>query len=406
MRKKGVSYIVTAVILIAGLLLLQYNKPKTINWFESYVNTHKIPYGTIVANQLMTNTLFKGKVEQVYQPPYEFLSGSDSIQGLYVFVNNGISFEKSELNKLLEWTAKGNKVFIASENFEENLSDTLNFETGYQYGGFEIAQKQEHRLVNPSLKRSRPFTYEKKNYVSFFKSIDTMSMKALATVQITQGDSDEPMEEITTVKTAFGKGQIILSTFPKGFTNYFILKDDNKDYTAGLLSYFGDSQRIYMDNYYKSGKSFYTSPMYIFLNTKELKWAYYTVLIGGLLYIIFEGKRKQRYIPVVKPLQNQTLAFTRTISDMYFEKGDRKSISEHKINYFLNYIKSRYYLIAVNKEEEFYKNVSARSGNDLEETTRLFNYMDELRGSSEISESQLIKLNKLIQKFKSKSDGK
>ncbi|UWX53991.1 DUF4350 domain-containing protein [Maribacter litopenaei] len=406
MGKKGLPYIVTAIILIAGLMLLQYNKPKTINWFESFVSTHKIPYGTYVVNDLMTNNLFKGKVQQVHLPPYEFLSSSDSLRGIYVFVNNSISFEKAELHRLLEWTAKGNKVFIASENFEENLSDTLNFETGYQYGGFEIAQKQKHHLVNPTFKKSHSYIYERENYVTFFKEIDTIQMKVLSTVKLDTTNSEWPIEKITSVKSPFGKGEIILSTFPKGFTNYFILKDDNKDYTAGLLSYFGDSQRIYMDNYYKSGKAFYTSPMYIFLNTKELKWAYYMVLIGGLFYIIFEGKRKQRPIPVVKPLQNQTLAFTRTISDMYFEKGDRKSIVEHKINFFLNYIKSRYYLGNISKEEEFYRNVSARSGNGIEETTRLFNYMDDLRSSPEVSESQLVQLNKLIQKFKSKSNGK
>lgn len=406
MRKKGISYIVTAVILVAGLLLLQYNKPKTINWFESYVSTHKIPYGTFVLNDLMENLVFKEKVQQVHVPPFEFLADMPSKKGIYAFVNNGVFFEEAELNRLLEWTAEGNTLFIASEGFEETLRDTLGFELGTRYAGFEVTQDQEHRLENPNLKSCKTYAYKKESFVTVFEAIDTINSVALATVELLEEGNDKKSRDVTAIKSPFGKGEIILSTFPKAFTNYFILEDDNREYTAGLLSYFGQAEHIYLDNYYKSGKSFYTSPMYIFLNTKELKWAYYLVLIGGLIYIIFEGKRKQRPIPVVKPLQNQTLAFTRTISDMYFEKGDTKSIAEHKINYFLHDIRSRYYLGNVTKEEEFYKSVSARSGNSLADTKSLFKLMDELRSSDQVSEHQLKQLNNLIQKFKSKNDGK
>lgn len=406
MRKKGISYIVTALILIVGLLILQYSKPRTINWFESYVSTHKIPYGTFVANELLENRLYHEKVQQIYVPPFEFLSGTDSKKGIYAFVNNRVAFEEAELNQLLEWTAEGNTLFIASEGFEETLRDTLGFEIRTRYAGFEVSQNQEHQLVNPYLKSDRRYTYDKESLITVFEELDTINASVLATVKVPNQEGDGSVQDVTAIKSPFGKGEIILSTFPKAFTNYFVLEDDNRDYTAGILSYFGRSENIYMDNYYKSGKSFYTSPMYIFLNTKELKWAYYMVLIGGLIYIIFEGKRKQRPIPVVKPLQNQTLAFTRTISDMYFEKGDGKSIAEHKINYFLNYIKTRYYIGNITKEDDFYSNVSARSGNSLEETKILFKLMDELRSQDQVSEDQLKRLNNLIQKFKSQSNGK
>lgn len=406
MRKKGMSYIVTAVILIAGMLLLQYSKPKTINWFESYVSTHKIPYGTYVVNELLENQLYKGKVEQVTNPPFEFLKGTETKKGIYAFVNNRVAFEKAELERLLEWTAEGNTLFIASESFEETLRDTLGFELGTRYAGFEVSQNQEHQLVNPILNNGESYSYKKENFVTVFEALDTISSTVLATVYVPQEESNETIKEVTAIKSPFEKGDIILSTFPKAFTNYFILEEENREYTAGLLSYFGQAENIYLDNYYKSGKAFYTSPMYIFLNTKELKWAYYLVLIGSLIYILFEGKRKQRPIPVVKPLKNQTLAFTRTISDMYFEKGDGKSIAEHKINYFLHFIKSHYYIGNVTKEEEFYKRVSARSGNSIEETKTLFKLMDGLRSSDQVTESQLKNLNNLIEKFKSKNNGK
>lgn len=342
----------------------------------------------------------------MHTPPFEFLNKENTPQGTYVFINKNVAFEKTELNELLNWTSQGNTLFIASESFETDLKDTLGIETKVLYGGFEVAQKQKHQLVNQSLKGKHPFNYEKVNFVTVFEKIDTVNTTALATVKVAKNENEKDLEGLTVIKKPFGKGEIILSTFPKAFTNYFVLQENNKDYTAALVSYFDDSKNIYMDNHYKSGKAVYTSPMYIFLNTKELKWAYYIALIGSLLYIVFEGKRKQRAIPVIKPLQNQTLAFTKTISDMYFEKGEKKMIVEHKINYFLNYLKSRYYLDNTTIGDDFYQRLAARSGKTFEETTTMFAYIEKLKNSSQITDNELIKLNKLIQKFKSEIDAK
>ena len=198
-----------------------------------------------------------------------------------------------------------------------------------------------------------------------------------------------------------------MTSFPKAFTNYFILKDNNLEYTAGLLSYLDRNGQIYMDNFHKSGKSFYTSPMYLFLNTKEFKWAYYLILIGALIYIIFEGKRKQRAIPVVTPLKNQTLAFTRTIADMYFEKGELPLITKHKIDYFLEYIRSKLHASTQNLEDEaFLRNLAMRSNTDLKEVKALMNLISKLKAKQFVTETELKNLNQKIQAFKANVDGK
>ncbi|MEO1013396.1 MAG: hypothetical protein AAFX53_19035 [Bacteroidota bacterium] len=64
MGKKGGVYIIIAVVALALLMLLQYNTPKKINWFPSYVGHHKIPFGTYVLNDVMTK-LFPETLSQV-----------------------------------------------------------------------------------------------------------------------------------------------------------------------------------------------------------------------------------------------------------------------------------------------------------------------------------------------------
>ena len=405
MLKKGGECIVFAGITIAIIMVLEYDKPKEVNWFPSYVSQHKMPYGTYVLNALMEN-IFLENTKEIYSPPYEFLSDNDSIEGTYFFVNNKILFGESELNYLLDWTARGNTLFIASNNFEEQLLDTLKLDTSTLYGGSGIQDRFLHQLVNPSLKMTIPIPYQKEYSATYFNKIDRLNTKIIGIIGNDASDDTINKEYINVIKQSFGSGEIILTTFPKAFTNYFILKNDNKDYTAGLLSYIDDSRTILIDKHYKSGKTFYSSPMYVFLNTKELKWAYYIVLIGALIYVVFEGKRKQRAIPIISPLKNQTLIFTRTIADMYFEKGAQNKITNYKIDCFLEYIRSHYYLNTLNQDASFYRNLAMRTNHSEDEITQLFKLVERLKNKDKISDTELKKLNSSIENFKSKADGK
>lgn len=405
MGKKGKIYIIIALVTMAILMLLQYSKPKEVNWFPSFVAQHKIPYGTFVLNDLMEKK-FEENLRQTYKPPFELLQSDSTLHGTYFFLNNNISFGKIEFNSLLDWTSKGNTLFIASNGFEDALKDTLHIKTSSLYAQLGEDQKQWHSLLHPKLDNGTTFEFNKDSYATYFSEIDTLNARGVGQVHYVLEEDSEKDKKLNVIKQSFGKGQIILCAFPKAFTNYFILEADNKDYTAGLLSHIDYNKPIYMDNHYKSGKSFYTSPMYIFLNTKEFKWAYYIALIGVLLYVVFEGKRKQRAIPVVLPLKNQTLAFTRTIADMYFEKGEQKSITDHKIDYFLEYIRSHFHLGTLKQDDEFYRSLASRSNHSLDEIRALFSFMEKLKIRSVITNNDLKKLNTLIEKFKFIADGK
>ncbi len=399
MFKKGGIYIIISVVTVGLILLLEYNKPKQVNWFPSYVSHHKIPYGTYVLNDLL-DKFFPDKVTQVNRPPFEFLTSSDTARGTYFFVNDNINFGETELNTLLDWVSLGNTLFVASDGFEEQLLDTLHLEQESIFSRDQLKPKFQHKLVNPRLKNDE-VSFEKDYYALTFNEIDSLNTIILGAVKM-----DKDSTNVNVIKQPFGQGEIILSAFPKAFTNYFILKDKHSEYTVGLLSYLNRKGEIYVDNHHKTGKSFYTSPMYLFLNTKEFKWAYYLVLIGALIYVIFEGKRKQRAIPVLTPLKNQTLAFTRTIADMYFENGEQKQITEHKIAYFLEYIRSRLHMSTQLLDDAFLKSLAVRSNNELENVKGLFGWIETLQSKNQITDSELEKLNKKIEAFKAKVDGK
>ncbi|WP_179336216.1 DUF4350 domain-containing protein [Winogradskyella costae] len=404
MSKKGKIYIILLAFTILAIVVLEMNKPKAINWFPSYATHHKIPFGTYVFNDQLKRIV--DSVSIVDRPPFEYLKNK-SVNGTYLFYNGGIAFGKEELNSLLDWVSNGNTLVVAAADFEEKLLDTLNLNTQSVYTFDNFNNEYQVKLVNSAIGADKSYKYDRSNTFFHFNKIDTLKTSVIGLIDTYRGENTS-MEDtlISTIKQPFGDGEIILSTFPQAFTNYFMLQSPNQNYTAGLLSYIDTSKPVYVDTYYKTGKTFYTSPMYLFLNTQSLKWAYYLVLIGALIYIIFEGKRKQRAIPIVKPLRNQTVDFTRTIANMYYESGKHKDISLHKVHHFLEYIRNTLHLSTSEINTSFISNLAARSNNTVEDTQTLFKLIDSLNQKNDISNIELERLNTLIEQFKSHNQWK
>lgn len=393
------------LLALALVIYMESSIDDEINWYPSYTKTDKIPYGTYVLHDLIEKSWATDNFKEVRQPPYEFLSDSSDIKGTYLFVNDYILFGEDESHKLLSWVSKGNTLFIAARGIGETILDTLSIDTDlyYDYDNFE--RKPLVNLVNPKLRRNRPYYHDVETTVGFFNEVDTLHTTALGTFGLVVEKDTLTITEprVNFVKQGFGKGEIIIHLIPETFTNYFILKEDNYTYTKSALSYLNQNEVLYWDNHYKNGKTTYTSPLYIFFQNRYLKWAYYILLIGTFIWVVFEGRRKQRSIPIIKPLPNQTLTYTKTIAGMYLDKKDHKSIVKHQINHFLEFVRSTYTLDTNVISEEFITKLSTKSDNTLEETKLLINYMVALRSKSIVSQEELLELNKRIEAFKNQN---
>ena len=414
MSKKSKILIIVIVALVSLLTFLEASQPEELNWFPSYAKTDKIPLGTYVFHDLLTSAKEKEELREVNLPPYELLTGdtSQEFSYTYLFINETISFDEDELNKLLDWTSQGNTLFISAKRMSSNLLDTLHLKTNNLLQADNLTTQPIVNLTHTKLKKDKSFLYDRDTYVPYFSEIDTSTTVVLGYTQLYEDSLEVTKKNVNFIKQGFGQGKIILHTLPEVFTNYFILKNKNYQYTEGAISYINpnpelDSDRntrhqILWDNYYKAGKKIYTSPLYFLLSNRYLRWGYYTVLIAALLFIIFEGKRKQRAIPVIEPLKNQTLAFVRTISGMYYEKQQHKEIAIKQNVLFLDYVRSVLRVPTDHLDEKTLKTIAARSNNDLDTTKTLFTYFKTLNTKTVVTKEELFKLHKLISDFKNK----
>lgn len=384
--------------MLAGLVYMEATKPQPINWFPSYDKADKIPLGTFVLHKLMADS-FKDDFEEIDRPPFEFLQ-EKSIDGNYFFVNDAIDFDSNEIDSLFTWASKGNTIFVSANYFGEKLLDTLNLKMKSEVSVSNIETEPLVKLVNTNLASERIFHIKKDRPLRYFSKIDTVSQTVLGVSGIYEKSLKIKNPLVNFIKLPMENGTIFLHSQPEVFSNFFLLSGENAAYTAALLAYINNGETLYWDNYYKSGKHINISPLRVLLGNKYFKWAYYFVLIGMLLFVIFEGKRKQRSIPIVKPLTNKTYEYTKTIAGMYLDKNEYHAIAHKQIVLFLEYIRTKLRLPTEHTNERFYKSVAERSGNTLVDTLELFTLIEKINSQNNTGKEELLKLYQKINTFK------
>ncbi len=383
-------------LILLALTFLEANEPEPLNMNASYSGKDKIPLGTFAFFESWKNTR---EIEEINQPPFEFLDKEEPPEGIYFFLNDYVVFDDNELNKILAWVSRGNTVFVSAGYIGKNLLDTLNLEARTDLRNTDFKSRPGLKLKNSRKNFELNFDIE----ALTFTKTDSLELNILGTSVF----SDEPSDEKPNfVQTSFGKGQIFVHSTPEAFSNYFLLQQQNYQYAEDVLAYLDPNKDLLWDNYYKSGKSFYSSPLYYLLGKKPLKWAYYFVLLATVLYLIFQGKRRQRPIPIVKTLENKTYDYTRNISNLYLEQDRYREMTLKKNELFLDYIRSQYRLSTQELNSDFEEKLSTKSGNTEKETKELFSKIRQLKAQESISKEEFLQLTRAIASFKNPENGR
>lgn len=383
-------------LIVLALTFLEANEPEPLNMNVSYSGKDKIPLGTFAFFESWKNTR---EIKEINQPPFEFLAKEEPSEGIYFFLNDYVVFDKNELNKVLDWVSRGNTIFVSAGYIGKNLLDTLNLEARTDLSNTDFKSRPGLKLRNNQKNFRLNFDIE----ALTFTKTDSLEHNILGTAVF----SDEPSDEKPNfIQTSFGKGQILVHSTPEAFSNYFLLQEENYQYAEDVLAYLDPNKDLLWDNYYKSGKSFYSSPLYYLLGNKPLKWAYYFVLLATVLYLIFQGKRRQRPIPIVKTLENKTYDYTRNISNLYLEQNRYREMTLKKIELFLDYIRSQYRLSTQELNSDFEEKLTAKSGNTEKETKELFSKIRQLKAQENISREEFLQLTRAIASFKNQKYGR
>lgn len=398
MNKTVNIYIALLLLIFIGAAAIEFSKPKPINWSPTYNETHKIPYGTYIIYEQLKKLFIESEVKNIQVTPYEYYNdlynwqdSSYNTSGTYLLINDYSALDDISAQELLDFTSHGNDVFMATHYPPQNIQDSLGIDVKNDYS---FKGKAEFSFTNQAFKKDS-ITIEKGLGNYYFAKLDSLNTLVLGYQKF------DSISRVNYVKVKHGKGYFFIHLQPVVFTNYHLLKKNNNKYAEAALSYI-KNDTIHFDSRNKIGTDLGNSPLRFILKTPPLRWAWTIALLTLICFIIFNAKRKQRIVKVIKPNVNTTVAFTKTIANLYYETKDHNTIIKKKTTYFLEDLRRTFHLDTQLLDEKFMKNLSLKSNKKQDDIKRLINLILQLKAKRNCDEADLLRLNKAIEAFYTK----
>jgi len=399
MFKGNKKYVWLFVAMFAVVVVLQYFLPKPINWDRTYSRKDKAPFGTYAIHQLLKPS-YAEKVIINSKTIYNLKSDSITRNAL-LLINSDIRLSPTDLKTLLEFVNNGNVVMLAGNNFYGKLADTLHINTRQK--SFSYFMHLDSLIKQPGIQlkfcatnlEQKTYKYPMLCYDSYFSTFDTTRLSIVSV------DSDNMP---VVLRAQMGKGEVYLVSVPDVFANYFVVDHENREYPYTLLSMLSkSSDTIIWDEYYKDFNEKKDSPFKLIFENDALYSAYLLLIFVLLAHMIFDGRRRQRAIPVLEPVKNTTLEFVEVISHVFYNSKGHHHIAAERVKYFYDSIRSRFGLDTSVLDEHFFLLLSDLSGYDVKLIKQLFKYCARLKTSDAATEYDLIELNRQINNFNNNS---
>lgn len=391
--KKNKYYIILLLV-FSILVYAEYTKPKPIDWTVTYSSEDKIPYGTFVLREELKMAFPEKGIIDNDKSYSQFFT--EEVKASILLINYDFSPSSLDLELLLNHAKKGNNLFVAATYFSRKFSDTLGFIQ--DFGAAELLFTDSLHTLSFTHEKlaNRKYIYKRALTNSIFGKFDTLKTTVL-------GNSENG---VNFIKIKYGKGNVFIHLEPMVFTNYNLLAEKNFQYAFNSLSYLPYGEVIW-DKYYQSGRGqngksargVGQTPLYFILENPPLHYAWSILLLGMILYILFEGKRRQRIIPVITPPKNSSLEFVEIIGRLYLHRASHKDLAEKKFNYFTDFLRTNYHLKLNELTTEYSEKISEKTGTDKLLIVTIFNAYEQIASKVSISEKELFNFNTKIEDF-------
>ncbi|HQQ96972.1 MAG TPA: DUF4350 domain-containing protein [Cyclobacteriaceae bacterium] len=398
------SYIIYLSIALGLFVLVKLTEPRGFDWTPTCDAQDKNPYGAWVLSQVLPSIFPLHKITYSNRTPYELKDSLATSESLFILAP-AIHFSKEDTEALLSHVEKGGVVLISAESIWGKLADTLCLSTPsylFQNGIKAVRADSSYLQFQKAPLDTSYYQFGKNSIQHYFQIYDKKFRKDSSEylrvwnegTTIAVNEYDHPV----TIRHPWGKGYFLLNSTPLVFTNINILQPGANAFASTSLSYLPQQNVRWME-YYSAGRREAVTPLRFILRTPPLTWAYYISVITLLVFMIFEGKRRQRTIPILPPLQNTSMEFATTLGNLYYQRGDHRDIAEKKILYFFDQLRQRYHLNPIHRDTNFFELASRKTGHTVSEVTALFKLIDAVLQQKEMTAIQLIELNNEIEKF-------
>lgn len=383
------KYIIIGSVLITAYLLAQYFKPTPTNWTPTYLAEDKIPFGTYILRQRITDVLPGTTVKTVKGAVYNNLTERPAGKSNYFIIGSMVNVDKLDYQQMVKYMEAGNHILIAAYQIRGVLADTLKLEVTSDFS-FQNKRKYPINFVNPSLRRELDYYFDKGISGQYFSEIDTAKTIVLGQKQNNNANF---------IQYKYGKGSLMILPNPQLLTNYSLLREDGADYAAKVFSYLPKADTLLWDESFTRKNGNDGSILRVLFKYEQLRWAYYIALFSLIVFVLYEIKRRQRIIPVIERPKNSSVEFVNVVGRVYYQQRNNRDIAEKKITYLLEYIRNKYRLKTIDLNQEFREALINKSGATADVIDDILDQIKFIKAGQMVRDDQLIRLNKNIEEF-------
>jgi len=368
---------------------------------ERYGLSNTLPFGAYTAHQILQNIYPTQEVKLSNKKFATFYNDMDIDSGsLYINISNKYLAGEEDASALLNYVYNGNTAFIAAENIDSTLlfrlSTVITSDPWMDIIDGVLFKKTSISLLPDELSEKDSFSYFYMPFSNYFSASD--GDKSRITGYGKNGNANF-------LVFFWGKGRLYLHCEPKAFSNYFLLTGNNYLYMTQIMQMIEEKPTaIYWDEYYskinfKDNNQNDASAIGALLKQPPLANAFWILIILLILYILINGKRKQRVVPIIEPIENTSVAFTEAVAGVYMAEKNNKNIADKMISYFNEHIRSRYFLHMYAENNDQVSLLSRKSGVSTEQVKALYEHIQFINNANEVSDTALLTLNQRIQNF-------
>ncbi len=373
-----------ATLAAIGLILwLFLGKDNTYNWQQSLRMDKEQPYD--LSHFYRRCVQYFTQTETIRKNGTSVGLLHDSTQwatkpSVYLFAGEKPYYLESELNLLLRYASKGNSLFLITNEIPAALLKSLNldwrFKTRHET---TMLLRLRHPEIAKGLFRFRYFerdTFKAYNWNSIalgnIKLSDSTALQFSGPLKDKAAIlGDNQYGEPYFFRLRIGEGFCYLHLNPMVFGNRQLFTAEGMHYAMEVMRHFNPAHTLIWDeaaklprqDYEPSGNSS-GNPLVYIQSQPALRAAWYTLLAGIGLLLLFGARSMQRIIPSPPDMRNSSLEYAGLLGLMFYRSGNYKKLFTIQWQHFQGFTRRAYSLRSKPGDPDFIPDLVAHSGMD------------------------------------------
>lgn len=335
MKRSGWLFTLGVMAFLVVVFAVMQTGTHKFNWDTTYDPNSCEPFGTVLLDSFFSETL-PGGYEMRKTDIMTLAADTAHVHHLLFLPNDVEYISYSEFDELLDIVHRGSTVMIVDGGFDV-WSDTLQYKVDWSetsYFNFKTFMRQLSINGKPLLdtlvwKGQGAYPQDTAMVWSvlsaqtfFFAPTSDCEMSPLICTESGRSSA---------VAIPFGKGKVVLVTNSLMFTNFGVLDSPSRKLVLRLMNEFGKNHVMrvcHNDELDRQGM------FNVIRRHPPLRTAWRIALVGVVLALIVNARRRQRAIPLLKKSRNVTLDFIRQHASLFRSHTDHASLVQRKYRAF------------------------------------------------------------------------